>query len=108
MGAAGNILMAEIGNLTDTLAPPAGPKEYVPWIVIDGKHNPIAEQDGASGNRGYLVSEVCKCLDNPKPNACSSSPDASWTTNNRVASSQSFASRFSVASALLGPLCFLT
>lgn len=61
-GRKGNELMAKMGRATQLLQKPAGPKEWVPWVVLNGVHSDMAEKDGKANNTGFLMSEVCKLL----------------------------------------------
>lgn len=67
----GNRLMYKFANHTDTLASPAGPKAYVPWITIDGIHAEAAEKDGGNGGDGHgFLKLLCTAMSEPRPVAC--------------------------------------
>jgi len=70
-GKDGNAALTEMGIYTQNLSEPAGPHKYVPWVVIDGKHDDDAELDGDEGYSGFLLQQVCAQLEIPKPTACS-------------------------------------
>lgn len=69
-GTEGNLAMVDLGTYTNSLKSPAGPKEYVPWVVMDGKHSEESEIDGDEGNSGHFLQQLCGKLDDPKPNKC--------------------------------------
>lgn len=69
-GKDGNALMRTIGETTEGLKPPAGPKEYVPWITLNGVHSDKSELDGEPGSKGHFVAELCKLFEEPLPSAC--------------------------------------
>lgn len=71
-GKQGNDLMRTIGQVTEGLKPPAGPKEYVPWITLNGVHSGQSELDGEPGGKGHFLTELCKLIDDPLPSACAS------------------------------------
>ncbi|XP_056426041.1 gamma-interferon-inducible lysosomal thiol reductase isoform X2 [Hyla sarda] len=63
-GDLGNKLMHQNAMRTDALNPP---HEYVPWVVINGKHTDTL-QDRAMG---ALFNLICETYTGPKPDACS-------------------------------------
>eukprot|EP00406_Dinophysis_acuminata_P071940 CAMPEP_0179253392 /NCGR_PEP_ID=MMETSP0797-20121207/22703_1 /TAXON_ID=47934 /ORGANISM="Dinophysis acuminata, Strain DAEP01" /LENGTH=276 /DNA_ID=CAMNT_0020961245 /DNA_START=72 /DNA_END=899 /DNA_ORIENTATION=- len=69
-GREGSILLAMNGNRTSSLVEPAGPKKYMPWVVVDGRHNERAEQDADKAS-GFLMEEVCLELkESVRPISC--------------------------------------
>lgn len=72
-GREGTKLLEKYGRKTLGLEEPEGPKKWVPWVVINGKHNKRSELDGNQGYNGYLLDEVCKQLKKEvKPISCAS------------------------------------
>ena len=58
----GNRLQHEVADFTDNVNPP---HKYVPWILVDGKHDPVVEDAIINDMLGYL----CK-LTNNRIKAC--------------------------------------
>ncbi|XP_069832765.1 gamma-interferon-inducible lysosomal thiol reductase [Dendropsophus ebraccatus] len=63
-GDQGNKLMHENAMKTDALNPP---HEYVPWVVINGKHSDSLQDRAMSA----LFNLICETYTGPKPDACS-------------------------------------
>ncbi|XP_063772132.1 gamma-interferon-inducible lysosomal thiol reductase [Pseudophryne corroboree] len=63
-GDLGNKLMHQNAQRTAALNPP---HKYVPWIVVNGKHNDSLEAEAQSA----LFHLVCDLYTGPKPDACS-------------------------------------
>ncbi|KAM3938912.1 gamma-interferon-inducible lysosomal thiol reductase [Leptodactylus fuscus] len=63
-GDLGNKLMHQNAMKTDALNPP---HEYVPWVVINGKHTDSLQERATSA----LFNLICEYYSGPKPEACS-------------------------------------
>lgn len=72
-GPQGNMLLEAKGKLIRGLEAPAGPAQYVPWIIVDGKHSQKSEMDAEPGYDGHFMEEVCSLLAEPRPDACATS-----------------------------------
>lgn len=66
-GPDGNLALAKLGEATSEVKD----RQYVPWVLLNGKHSGDAEQDGDEGNKGHFLQEVCALLEDPQPKACS-------------------------------------
>lgn len=65
-GTEGNLLMKEVGDITQTVN-----KSYVPWILLNGQHSDESELDGDKGNSGHFVNALCSQFKKePKPEFC--------------------------------------
>ncbi|XP_075706149.1 gamma-interferon-inducible lysosomal thiol reductase [Rhinoderma darwinii] len=64
-GDLGNKIMHQNAMQTDALNPP---HEYVPWVVINGKHDDSLQDRAISA----LFNLICDTYTGPKPDACSS------------------------------------
>ncbi|XP_030074863.1 gamma-interferon-inducible lysosomal thiol reductase isoform X1 [Microcaecilia unicolor] len=64
-GDLGNQLMHQNALLTETLNPP---HQYVPWIVINGKHTDELQEEAMD----MLYNLICKLYTGEKPEACKS------------------------------------
>lgn len=76
MGKEGNRLMQKIGNYTRGLQAPAGPQNYVPWVVLGGNHSKEAELDAQPNATGHLLRQICGLLSPPRPASCTNATSA--------------------------------
>jgi len=62
-GSEGNALMHEMGVATEKLSPP---HNYVPWVVVNGRHNETIENAALTD----LLSLICQNVEGEKPRQC--------------------------------------
>jgi len=82
LGSQGNQLLNNVGVQTSNLRvrPQNESSVWVPWVLINGAHNEIAESDGNSGVRGRLLKQLCLAMQDPLPAVCAATPAAANTT----------------------------